>query len=299
MAQSVPEMTLARDDPPEMTRVDRRGFSCALYTWRPAKPPIGLAVVLHGYAAHARYPTVLYAARVLVQAGFAVCAFDLPGHGASDGQRAYVPSAATAIEDSVAGVEAAKAAFPALPALLVGSSMGGALAVQVSLRLPVDGLVLLAPMLAISLSPVLRNLLWVLSYSPLARLPLIGSNSTDSAAQYADPERRAACDDDPLSYHGRLHPASASACVELANDTRGRLAEVAAPFLLMLAGDDRVVDNAGSEELATRARTPEGARTVLRYPGALHGLLCEAPDRRAKIEAAIAEWALRCVRGGA
>jgi len=209
-----------------------------------------------------------------------------------------LPAAESVIEDCMAFVETAKSAFAGLPVLLVGSSMGGALSVQVSLRMRVDGLVLLAPMLALSLSPVLRTLLWLLSYSPLSRLPLIASNSTSSEAQYADPERRASCVDDPLSYHGKLHPASASTCVELANDTRRRLAEVTVPFLLLIAGDDRVVDNAGAEELAKHAQTPEAQRSVVRYPGALHGLLCEPPQRRAAIEATIAEWATQRVRGG-
>ena len=70
------------------------------------------------------------------------------------------------------------------------------------------------------------------------------------------------------------------------------------PFLLLMAGDDRVVDNAGAEELAKHARTPEAQRSVVRYPDALHGLLCEPPQRRAEIEAAIADWAMQRVRGG-
>jgi len=286
-------------DAHETSRLQRRGCSCVLHTWRPvAQQPIGLAVVFHGYAAHARYPTVVYAAEVLVGAGFVVCAFDLPGHGESEGQRAFVPSAPAAIDDAVAALEAARAMHAGLPTILVGSSMGGALSVQVSLRAPVDGLVLLAPMLAIKLSPVLLNVLWILSYSPISRLPLIASNSTSPRAQYADPDRRDACVNDLLAYSGKMHPATAYACVDLARDTRSRLSEVSVPFLLLLAGNEHVVDNCGADELASNAKTPQEERCVRRFEGALHGLLCEPQPRRGEIEAAIAEWAVCRVKGG-
>eukprot|EP01047_Picozoa_sp_COSAG01_P110869 COSAG01_NODE_39671_length_473_cov_1.245989_1_plen_74_part_01 len=61
-------------------RIDTaRGESLALYTWAPTAPgatgaawaasECGVAVLYHGYGAHARYPTVQWAADVLCRVG--------------------------------------------------------------------------------------------------------------------------------------------------------------------------------------------------------------------------------------
>ena len=126
------EMKSAGMAPPAETDwIVRRGLRCCIHVWRPTSSPIGLAVIFHGYAAHARYPTVGFVADLLCSAGFACCAMDLPGHGQSDGQRGLIESAEFMVEDCVAATQAAMIKFPGLPAVLVGSSMGGTLAVRV------------------------------------------------------------------------------------------------------------------------------------------------------------------------
>ena len=280
--------------------VDVRGLRCALHIREPAaSPPRGLAVVYHGLNAHARYPTVSYAADLFNDIGFAVCAMDLPGHGESEGRRGLVTSADEAIAAGVCALRAAQAAFPGLDTFLVGSSLGGALALHVSLSSPVAGLVLLAPMLALPLHPLARAALYLAALSPLGYVPLISTNSTSSADQYADAARRAECEADPLSHRGRLAPATAYACIDLANRTRDVLPRVTAPFLCLVAGDDKVVNNSGAEALEQHAATPVAERATRHYPGALHGLLCEPAPRRAEIEQEVAEWVgARAGRGG-
>ena len=50
------------------------------------------------------------------------------------------------------------------------------------------------------------------------------------------------------------------------------------------------VDNRGSDALEELAATPAARRRVVRYEGALHGLLCEPEARRHEIEREIATW---------
>ena len=58
--------------------------------WWPVDAPQGVVVLIHGLGEHSgRYGHV---ARRLNQAGFAVLAPDLPGHGLSEGKRGHFPS---------------------------------------------------------------------------------------------------------------------------------------------------------------------------------------------------------------
>ena len=105
---------------------------------------------------------------------------------------------------------------------LVGSSMGGAIALNVSRREPsiVAACVLVAPMLGIApenLPPawqqtLLRGLAW--AFPSLQALPQ--SNQNDPSQQYRDPVRRRECELDTLKYAGWMRLGSARACLETA-----------------------------------------------------------------------------------
>lgn len=277
----------------EINWLKRRGLTCAMHVWRPNTEQVhAVAVIFHGFAAHANYPTVKYAIETLCSAGFACACLDLPGHGESEGARGFIDSSDAVVSDGVATVDAAMGMFPGLPILLVGSSLGGAIAVRVSVERPVSGLILLAPMLAIKVHPALRVLLHLLSWTPIRGIPLIKSSSTSADAQYRDPERRMECANDPLSYSGKLAPATAWACVDLALSAQAHFDTLSTPYLLLIAGSDTVVDNRGSDMLEASASTGE----TRRFPEALHGLLCEPADSRKEIEDAIKSWALQRVK---
>lgn len=156
--------------------------------------------------------------------------------------------------------------------------------------MPVDGVVLLCPMIALALSWPTRMALWMLSYSPFGRLALIPSSATSNEKQYRDAARRAECAADKLSYGGLLRPASAWACVDAATGLRAALGRISVPFLCLTAGADVVVDNAGAAELLARSATPADLKSSRCFPDALHGLLCEPEERRAEIEEAIVEF---------
>src|SRR3989338_11538789 len=58
--------------------------------WAPEGEPRAVVVIVHGYAEHSgRYGET---AEYLVRRGYAVYAFDLRGHGRSEGRRAFVRS---------------------------------------------------------------------------------------------------------------------------------------------------------------------------------------------------------------
>lgn len=263
------------------------GVRCALWTYAPpTSPSRGLLVFFHGLGGHGRFPSVSVGAEALAANGFTVVCPDLPGHGESDGLRGFLYSAPTLEDDGVAFVHAAREAHPTLPLFLIGSSMGAALALRVSLRfINVSGLALLAPMLASEASAPARALLSVLSYTPLCRLALIPSSATNNEVQYADPTIASQIESDELAYRGGLRIGSASSVVDLGARCELSLRFVRCPFLVMLAEREQVLGPAAAvaaEALATDAATPQPDRNLKRYD-ALHGLLCEIEPTRTRI----------------
>jgi acylglycerol lipase len=199
--------------------------------------------------------------------------------------------------------------------VLCGSSMGGAIALSVAhkLRTPTtklsttaatttttgidtdDGIppsplvILLAPMLQLNVSSLERTALQCLAFvAPTAQL--IPSSSTDPAKQYRDPSKRQECKDDILTVSGsKLCVASALTCVDITwkihNNDFGR--HIDTPFLLLIADDDVVVKNSGSEDFFANCSSVD--KTKKNYP-ALHGLLCEPPPLFDEIRQDILNW---------
>lgn len=224
------------------TLITRPGVECALYKWRPPPPSSssslarrnngkeddgrrrrrirGIAVVYHGFGAHSLYPTVRYASSLLAEHGLMVYGLDLPGHGASPGKRGLLTSVEDMIDDGIAvaryaagdnvgrrdeGTEDEDEYDEMLPLFLVGSSMGGAMALAVSSRIPsmVRGVIMLAPMLSLNVSPRSRMALsWLNAILP--HVPIIPSSATRPEMQYRDSERRAECERNTLTYKGKL-----------------------------------------------------------------------------------------------
>ncbi|KAL7479605.1 hypothetical protein ACHAW6_005356, partial [Cyclotella cf. meneghiniana] len=252
------------------------------------------------FGAHSQYPTVRYASSLLAKNGFTVYALDLPGHGLSPGTRGYLTGVNDLIEDGVAVARHAKTDAissnnrKSLPLFLLGSSMGGSIALKVAQRLGSDfvrGVVMLAPMLSLKVSNFERLALSFLSLI-LPSMPLIPSSATSPDKQYRDLQRRAECEADELSYKGNLRVSSALTCVDLALDISQSFEDVKVPFLCMLAEEDVVVDNSKVRDLMEKSKSED--KTLKRYP-ALHGLLCEPAPLINDIEGDLIQWLLqRC-----
>lgn len=271
-----------------------RGMDCHVNQWNvdPSKQPKALMVIFHGFLAHSNYPTVRYAAEFLSETGYAVVSVDFPGHGKSPGDRGLIESAEILVQDGKAMVEYAIGLYATPPKLfLVGSSMGGAIALSVAQIMPKDtvaGVVLLAPMLQLNVSSIERYALLGLS-CVIPAMPLIPSSATDSAKQYRDEQKRKECDDDPLTVSGaKLKPASALACVDITHDIQKAFPKIETPYLIMVADEDVVVKNEGSEKLF--AQTPATTDKTKKHYPSLHGLLCEPSPLFDEIKKDMLDW---------
>jgi len=150
-----------------------------------------VVVIAHGYGEHIeRYDHV---ARALGERGAAVYGPDHLGHGRSAGERVLIADFEHVVDDLVRIVERARAAYPGLPAVLLGHSMGGLIATRLAQRAnrpPLVGLVLSGP--AIGLGPAMEQMIAAdfidqpLDVTALSRDPAVGD-------AYAA---------DPLVWHG-------------------------------------------------------------------------------------------------
>jgi len=264
------------------------------YVWRPSSEPLRAAcVILHGYAAHGRYGTIVFAAELLAAHGVGVVAGDFRGFGKSEGWPGYVESLGQLLSDAEEMVDyASKEAFPGLPLFAVGSSMGGNLALHLSLRrASIKGVVLLGPMIQTSAAPPWWQLpvLQAMSCLPYVRsVGVLRPVGLASDKQYRDPERRRVCDDDPLGYHGAMCLATGAALLEAITELRTRLKELTVPMLIIHGDADEIVPLAGSRLLYDQSSSTD--KTLSVYPDMLHSPLCEFPDVRAKVEAEILAW---------
>lgn len=275
-----------------------RGTQCYMHRWEPSDGtnPKALVVIYHGVGAHGAYPTVRYAAEFLSGSGFAVVAFDFPGHGRSEGIKGYLKSSDDLVEDGVAMVNYARSLYQNLPLVLCGSSMGGAIALLVAHRLnEISGttdsmpfVILLAPMLKLNVSSLEHTGLQFLNYvTPTARL--IPRNATDASVQYRDDEKRKECENDPLcgTPGQNIRIGTALACVETALNVSKAFTSIQNPYLLLIADEDVVVKNEGAEDFHQTSASQD--KTKLNYP-ALHGLLCEPSPLFEKIKSDILDW---------
>lgn len=248
--------------------------------WDPVGVPRATLVICHGYAEHSgRYEAV--AAR-LARHGLAVWAIDLRGHGASGGARASVVDVAHLVDDVLVALDRARAAHPALPAFLLGHSMGGlvsaALAMEHQERL--RGLVLSGA--AVSDPAGVEPLL---ELDPLPEVVL----SSDMLSR--DPDVGRAYDEDPLNYRGPFLRETLRALTGGARSVRERFATLRLPLLVLHGGDDRIVPAAASQDLFDGASSADKELGI--YPGLRHEILNE-PEGPEIIDR-IARWVLaRC-----
>jgi acylglycerol lipase len=290
---------------PDETMVDIRGTSCLTHCWNPksssssSSSPKALVVIFHGFLAHGAYPTVRYAAEFLADAGYAVVATDFPGHGKSEGMRGYLKSADDLIQDGVAQTQHALSLFQDknLPLVLCGSSMGGAIALSVAHQLKQDEnnfgeskeplVILLAPMFKLNVSSLERTALQCLAFvAPTAQL--IPSSATDVAKQYRDETKRKECETDELTVSGaNLRVSSALTLVDVTLKLRENFGAITNPYLLLIADEDVVVKNEGSEDFFAMSASVD--KTKKNYP-ALHGLLCEPSPLFDEIKNDILNW---------
>jgi len=233
--------------------------------WRPAGPSRAAVALVHGYAEHSgRYD---HLAATFADLGVATYAFDLRGHGQSDGRRAYVDHFDRYLDDLGLFLDAVRGEAPG-PLFLFGHSMGGLISLSFVLnREPeLQGLLLNAPALQVNpdLAPLLRRfarfLGWIAPTVPTVRSP--------QGAISRDPDVVADAEADPLSYHGRIPARTGAELLRVGEEIQQRLAELTTPFLVLHGTGDQLATPTWSRRLYERAAVDD--KTIHLYDGLYH-----------------------------
>ncbi len=241
---------------------------CTLFIrrWQSAQQPKATIILVHGLGEHSgRYH---HLAEFFNAAGYAVTAFDLRGHGNSQGVRGHADSYEVILDDLHHFVEEASQSPPGLPLFLYGHSLGGALVLCYLLcgRQAVTAAVVTSPALAPAKPPSSFKLAAARVLSRLAPSFTL-SNDLDVSGLSRDPVIVERYRQDPL-VHNRI---SARLGMELISNGQWILTQstVKHPVLILQAGEDRVVDSTKTDQLA---QTLKGKITYKRWEGLYHEL---------------------------
>ena len=231
-------------------------------------------VAIHGIQSHAGWYG--RGCRWLAEAGHDVFFIDRRGSGRNRRDRGHCAGARQLCDDLVRSVEDVRKRRPGTPIVLLAISWGGKLAVATLKQRPdlVDALVLLTPGWFAKVAPSLRAKLaigWSALLRPRRLFPIPLS---DPALFTATPDRQQFLRQDADSLRmgtARLLLASRVLDAMISGAER----EIRVPSLLMLAGRDRIIDNA--KVRAYFERFASSRRTVLEFRQAHHTLEFE-PD---------------------
>lgn len=137
----------------EFERKSGDGLTLFVREWIPANQCAGVVCLIHGLGEHSgRYFAV---AEALQREGFALLAFDLRGHGNSQGTRGHCPSYEALMADIDVMVAEVRKGFPGKPLFLYGHSLGGNLVLNYCLRRQphLTGVVVTSPWLRLAFEP--------------------------------------------------------------------------------------------------------------------------------------------------
>lgn len=244
------------------------GIGLYYHGWE-ADEPVAALLILHGLAEHGgRYAEF---GRSMAGYGVSTYALDGRGHGLSEGRRGHADRFELLLQDvdrfrrEIEGTADAE-----IPLFILGHSMGGLITARYIEEYEgrFRGAILVSPWLATAM-PVPR---WkVLAAGFLNRvLPALPMNAGIDAGYLShDPVVVARYRDDPL-VHGKITPrlfAEASTAMGLVMQKSDR---IRIPLLLMLAGDDHIVDSNKSQAFA---KSLTGDVTIRVLPDYYHEVL--------------------------
>jgi alpha-beta hydrolase superfamily lysophospholipase len=237
--------------------------------------PKGLVVLLHGIRSHAGWYT--RTRQALAEAGYEVHFLDRRGSGLNTAHRGDTPCFHRLIADVVEYIRDLRQMRNALPVYLAGISWGGKLALGVAAAQPrlVNGVALLCPGLVAKIRPPLLSRLRIVLarfLRPTKQFP-IPLNDPDLFTAQPHWQHYIANDAQGLS------EATARFLFESVRFDlylRRSVKRVTCPVLLMLSGQDRILNNPATRKYLAKLRNVKSLR-VIDDPQAHHTLEFE-PD---------------------
>ncbi len=236
-------------------------------SWAPGKPPRAQINYVHGFMDHSsRFAN--WAGR-FCDAGYAVAAIDLRGHGRSEGRRGYAANFSCYLQDIQTLCENSRVLFPECSMVLYGHSLGGNLVANYLLsenQLP-KAAVISSPWFTLTQKPPLFKYLM----AGLVRYLLPGltvKSDLDPDALSRDQDVVSLYNSDPLVHHSIL-PRLYFEIEHYGMKASQSIYKINIPLLVMHGNADRITSFKQTASIVRNA----GCRTTFKqWPGAYHEL---------------------------
>lgn len=267
------------------TQTSSDGYFFHLTRWPAETATRGHVVILHGVQSHGGWYHNL--GRVLSGRGYETTIPDRRGSGKNMVERGHTPSYRRLLDDVIETLRAIRDRDPSAKIALAGISWGGKLAVITAAEHPelVQTLMLICPGLHPRVDPGRTERLriaWAFFTNRTKHFPI---PLADPALFTDSPTGQAFIGGDPLG----LRTATASLLAAsrfIDRQVRKARSTVQQPCLLMLGGQDRIVDNA--KTLNYFNSLPSRHLDVITYPEGHHTLEFEADPSRYALD--MADW---------
>ena len=219
-------------------------------SWQLEDQNRAVVCLVHGLGEHSgRYAHV---ANRLTKAGYIIFAFDLRGHGRSEGQLGHSPSYEALLNDVNFFLNEVDKNFPEPPLFLYGHSLGGNLVLNYVLRRQshLKGVIATAPWLRLAFEPPafkialgkITNYIWP-SFSQ--------KNGLETKALSHDLEVVHSYENDPL-VHDRISARMFISTYQAGQWALEHASEFSLPLLLMHGGADKIISVEAGREFASK-----------------------------------------------
>jgi alpha-beta hydrolase superfamily lysophospholipase len=246
----------------------------------------GTIVFIHGIQSHGGWYET--SCKKFAQAGYRVLFLDRRGSGLNEVSRGDSPSFRTLLDDLKEFLQYQRKEIAGATPLILGAiSWGGKIAFGLEIRIAnlVDGFILLAPGFCPKVHPTRKERFFIALGSLFSPRRLFNIPLNDPELFTSNPAAQKFLKEDPLA----LRKATARFLLDSVRlDFYLRIfrTKISKPILLLIAGQDKIIDN--EKTIAFVKRFASGSLTVRDYPEAHHTFEFE-PEPQKHIEE-IEEW---------
>lgn len=230
------------------------------------EPPRAVIALVHGISEHSGRYTALV--DHFPPAGIALCAFDLRGHGQSQGQRGHIDHWQEYTDDVLLFLEQVNTRYPNSPIFIYGHSLGALIVTEFVLTHP-EGLAgMIVSGIPLIPTGVAKTPLVLVAKSLSRVWPRFSvSLGLDGSRLSRDPEMIRAYEQDRMVHHTATARWGTETLATIAS-VRTRLGEINLPILILHGEADRVNSVEGSRELYAGVSSTDKELHV--YPGGAH-----------------------------